>query len=95
MLKMHAHCLIIVPNYCNYRVEENGTLYRYPKINYCLPFSWLLPALESYVSGRDLRKMDQLADWGLKVKHLWQLQTNIDIHSITDNVRTTLILSKL
>ena len=81
--------------HCNYRVEENGALFRYPKINYCLPFSWLLPALASYVSDGDLLKMDQLADWGQKVKHLWQLQTNLDIHPITDNVRTTLISSKL
>ena len=60
------------------RVEDKGTLY--PKINYCLPLSWVLPALVSYVSNGELLHMRQLEDWGQKVKHLWQLQSNLGMH---------------
>ena len=60
------------------RVEEKGTLY--PKINYCLPLSWLLPALATYVSGRGLLQIQQLEDWGQKVKYIWQLRSHLDMH---------------
>ena len=60
------------------RIEEGGALY--PRINYCLPFSWLLPAVERYVSDGELTMLLHLSEWGQKVKYLWQLQSNHNFH---------------
>ena len=64
-----------------YRTEENKVLY--PKINYCLPFSWLQPALASYALDGDILKLNQITEEGEKIKHLWQLQSNLDIQHWT------------
>ena len=58
--------------YC--RIEEGMT---YSKINYCLPFSWLLPSVAKYLSTGELLPMKQLEAKTQKVKHLWQLKSNV------------------